>query len=132
MKSDLEPKERDQLAAAEASVSSRATRPLTFDSLLARWSDFVEEVEDGYADSIDDYANDLTTRDSLERLLSNLPPELAAKLTADVAPIDRRFERATTDDDKGMIRKFFNPRDGWWWTRLPRKIEGTLAATLGL
>jgi hypothetical protein len=128
---ELNPDERAQLSDVEALLSSETPRPITFDMLLDRWSSFVAEVEEGYRSSIDDYTNDLFTRDFLSRVLEAVPPTLAERLGTLVQPVDKRFEQATRKDEGGVIRQFFEPPQSWWWSRLPRKLTETLAATLG-
>jgi hypothetical protein len=56
------------------------------DSLVAQWADFVENCEKGYPGEAEDYFNDLTARDALERAL--VEPSLAA--FAEMAALRRK------------------------------------------
>jgi hypothetical protein len=118
------------LRAIEASLSTEAPFPITFDGLIHRWDGFVKEVESGYLDTVDDYTNDLSTRDLLDQITKAVPHELGAKLTARLQPIDQRLQRSTRHDPDDRLGKFFNHGAGWWWSRLPLKLDGDLAATL--
>lgn len=103
-------------------------RPVTVDTLLNDWVSLVAEVEAGYAGSVDDYTNDLTSRDLLEDLIRGSQPSLRAKLEGALEPWDERFRRATAYDDRRALSRFFNIGDGWWWRRTP--TEGQLATYL--
>lgn len=103
-------------------------RRVTADTLLDDWTSFVVEVEGGYAGSIDDYANDLTSRDLLEELVRDSQRSLRAKLERVLDPWDERFKQATADDQDALSR-FFSIGDGWWWRRRTPK-KGRLATYL--
>jgi hypothetical protein len=96
---------------------------------LNLWADFVSEVESGYTSSIDDYTNDLSVRNVLEQEIDATRLD-KIELKAKLAELDHRFRRATTPDEDGLIKKVFEPLEGWWWSRLPRKIAGVFKATL--
>jgi hypothetical protein len=98
---------------------------ITAETLLATWIALIQEVESGYAGSIDDYANDLASRDHLQELIRIAQPSLRSKLEEVLEPWDERFRASTTDDGGRALSRFFNIKDGWWWQRAPR--EGQLA-----
>jgi hypothetical protein len=127
---DLTPTEHTLVAEIQARFSTRAQHPISLDKLLARWSRFVGQVEQGYQWSIDEYTNDLTTRNLIEEVLVAAPDDLRQKVEVIVRPIDERFAQATSLDTKQRITEFIKPYDGWWWSRLPIKLVGTLAADL--
>jgi hypothetical protein len=102
--------------------------PVTADTLFDNWMSLVAEVEGGYDSSVDDYGNDLTSRDLLEDLIQDSQPSLRAKLERALEPWDERFRRATAHDDRRALSRFFNIGDGWWWRRTP--TEGQLATYL--
>lgn len=64
-------------------------------SLLARWSDFVEQCEEGYQWDVSEYENELRTRRILEWLLQELAscgyPDRSV-LEGNLTAIDRRFQ----------------------------------------
>ncbi|MFJ4838635.1 hypothetical protein [Streptomyces sp. NPDC088746] len=92
-----------------ASGRWRDTEP---EALLARWSTFVDQCEQGYRGDAEDYFNDLTSRNSLERALvaGELQkfPELA-DLRVEVEAIDERFRALLTPDVFPRI-----PVETWW------------------
>lgn len=130
MDADLTTDEQDAIAALEARFSERAHYPITVEKLLSSWQRFVTEVEQGYDDSIDDYTNDLSTRDLLDDVLRAVPQDLSRTLLATIEPLDRRFQQATRADDQHLIETFIRPGEGWWWSRLPVKLAGSLSKTL--
>lgn len=130
MDADLTADEQDAIAALEARFSERAHFSITIGKLLSSWQRFVVEVEQGYEDSIDDYTNDLSTRDLLDETLRAAPQDLNRTLLATIEPVDRRFQQATRADDKHLIETFIRPGEGWWWSRLPIKLVGSLDKTL--
>lgn len=97
--------------------------------LLALWESFVESVETGYEDSVDEYTNDLSARDVLEGVPTT--GTSWASLRRQLTALDTRFEAATVPDNQARLAEFFTIGPGWWWRRLPRKVGGSLAATLG-
>ncbi|MFJ6849651.1 hypothetical protein ACIQM3_03775 [Streptomyces sp. NPDC091271] len=92
-----------------ASGRWRDTEP---EALLARWSTFVDQCEQGYRGDAEDYFNDLTSRNSLERALvaGELQkfPELA-DLRVEVEAVDERFRALLTPDAFPRI-----PAETWW------------------
>lgn len=127
---DLTSDEQSTIAALEARFSERAHFPITLEKLLSSWRIFVAEVEQGYESTIDDYTNDLSTRDLLGNVLREVSPDLKTRLLVDVESLDRRFEHATRPDAGNRIAEFIEPGEGWWWSRLPRKL-GALANDIG-
>jgi len=128
----LKPEEQTAISAVEARFSERARHPVTLDSLLAEWKQFVSEVEQGYALFVYEYLNDLTTRDLVEELLDSVPKSLQKKIAISVQPLDARFKAATEPDDDSRLSRYFRVRAKWWWRRIPTKLVGSLAEGLAL
>jgi hypothetical protein len=82
------------------------------EALLGRWSRFVDDCEQGYPRDAEDYFNDLTSRDSLERALASVQlqefPEMS-QLRARVEEIDARFRALLTPEVFPGI-----PGEFWW------------------
>jgi len=93
--------------------------------LIEQWAYFVEEVEGGYSDVIDEYTNDVSTRTVLEEFIQRAPTGLADRMRQLLEPIDARFRAATRSDDEGSVLRFYRGDSGWWWRRVP--MEGELA-----
>lgn len=125
----LSPNENDALAEILASLSERAKRPLSLDTLLDKWSHFVIQVEQGYEDSIYEYTNDLSVRDLLDETLSKVPPSLHEKLVQEIQIWDKRFQEATREVRKPLLssgtRKLLP-----WWSRIPKNLRGELKEDL--
>ena len=114
----------------EARFTSRAGFPITLEGLVSSWGQFVAEVECGYEDSIDDYTNDLTTRDLLDEALQSAPERLRRTLYESIRPLDDRFYAATRADESGTLANFFKPGPSWWWRRAP--VNGPLPRNTSL
>jgi hypothetical protein len=120
MRLDLAPEERTEL--------KELLRGASLHQLLGRWAEFVRGVERGYDDSIYEYTNDLSVRDSLEELISASSSTLAAKLRGEFAPIDERFTNATEPAKRPLSHAYGDLPS--WWRRVPKRREGELAEDL--
>ena len=83
-----------------------------------------------YTFTIDDYTNDLCSRDYLAEAMSLASPGLRPVLAEDVSAADDRFRERTSEDLEAAIGHFYriDLKDGWWWRRRPR--PGPLAQYL--
>ncbi|MFF1821362.1 hypothetical protein ACFVWG_28935 [Kribbella sp. NPDC058245] len=92
-----------------ASGRWRDTMP---EALLERWVRFVDDCEHGYPLGAEDYFNDLTSRDALERALNSPQlqrfPELS-QLRKNVERVDSRFRALLIPDVFPGI-----PGVSWW------------------
>jgi hypothetical protein len=101
-----------ETAFAEFTVASGRWRDTTPSELLARWSKLVSECEAGYLGDAEDYFNDLTSRDAIERAVRNEDlcryDEMVA-FKEQVARIDERFRALLEPDAFPRI-----PAEDWW------------------
>jgi hypothetical protein len=99
-------------------------RPLSPSALVEQWRSFVESCEDGCDEDIFEYENDLSVRDTLERILRSEKLQRFEQMSwvrSQVDDADQRF-RALLSDEK--VRS-----DGaWWQVRMPRLVGPALAA----
>lgn len=96
--------------------------------LLARWEKFVAECERGYSSDAEDYFNDLTSRDAIERALRDeglsQHPEMAV-FRQQVIRIDLRFQ--------ALLRPNAFPRfseEDWWARGIVRRAGHRLVNDL--
>lgn len=98
------------------------------DALLKRWSEFVASCVRGYEGDAEDYFNDLTARDGLERALRE--PTLARFPELD----DLRRAVVETDEKfRGILRPDAFPKvstDQWWSRGIVRYAGPRLVADL--
>lgn len=84
------------------------------EELLCRWSEFVDSCERGYRNDAQDYFDELTARDSLERAMSEAELQRffeLAELSARVEVVDARFRAL-------LLPNAFPRIDGrFWWAR---------------
>ncbi|MFI5672930.1 hypothetical protein [Streptomyces sp. NPDC051704] len=84
------------------------------------WSQFVENCEEGYEDSLAEYRNELSIRRFLQAVIDH--PEVqqsteAQWFSAEVAVVDARFS--------ALIADGFDVNGGWgWWERRIPRIGG--------
>ena len=98
--------------------------------LLANWESLASQVND-YRLTIDDFTNDLTSRDGLEGALDLCRLDsFRERLMAAVEASDQKYRAATEEDGGAALSKYFRvpPSAGWWWRRRPR--SGPLAVFL--
>jgi len=97
-----------------------------WDTYVGKWKVFISQVETGYKYSIYDYTNDLSARDILEELTEKAPPEQQAGMKAALQTADRCFQSATNHTEQPLTVKPQGQTAGWWWSRIPKKLEGEL------
>jgi hypothetical protein len=107
--------------------SADAKMDQSLDTVVAKWQSFVVETESGYKLTIYDYTNDLSARNLIEELMGALSESGRSRLAALVAPIDKRFRKASRRVSKPLLA---SPRRNWWWWRVPRVLIGPLAQDL--
>ena len=93
---------------------------VTADHLLSSWRRLAGEVAT-YEGTIDDYTNDLCSRDGLALVLDRSPARLKVQLASSVSYWDDQFKAATDPDVQSLVGKFFrlDNHSGWWWRRIP-------------
>ena len=93
---------------------------VTVGRLLRDWEQLASEVGT-YKLTIDDYTNDLTSRDALDHVIGWASPPFAEALRDRVEPADERFKAATVEDNGVAVGRYFHidSHPGWWWRRRP-------------
>lgn len=93
---------------------------------LACWERLGREVN-LYKATIDDYTNDLCSRDYLADALAKASGQLHTALAERVNAADATFRKATIDDTDGLVGRYYrvDAEDGWWWRARP--ASGPLA-----
>ena len=113
---DLDPEERDELA--------RLLGEDSLGALLRRWSHFVTQVERGYDDSIYEYTNDLSVRDSPRRAsIAGAGPGLRAQLERARSP------RTTAASRPRRRRRRGRSAGRRWGHRVPRAASASWPTT---
>lgn len=84
------------------------------------WANLASDVA-SYRMTIDDYTNDLCSRDYLETFLSRATPQLRRFIETAVAQADERFRESSVEDAEGLVGRYYriDDGDGWWWRRRP-------------
>lgn len=121
----LSREEAESLGPTLKRMSLIAHRPFTIDGLLNAWQAFVSEVEIGYQYSVDEYTNDLSTRNLIQRLIDEAPSSARDKIMAAVETVDHRFDEATVEIETPLRDWPFH-----WWRRVPRLLLGSLKLDL--
>lgn len=101
----------------------------SLDREVRSWNQLSAEVNT-YEATVDDYTNDLCSRDYLASFTSSASEDLRAKVQQRIAGADATFRAATTDDAEALLAKYYRVdlKDGWWWRRRPS--SGPLAEWL--
>ncbi|WP_338682819.1 hypothetical protein QD712_13435 [Streptomyces acidiscabies] len=102
----------------EAIRTGAGEQVLSLNSLLARWSTLVNEVEEGYSWCAPEFSNDLWCRNTLARVWLLLPSRVRTMRQSELDGIDERYRRAT-------IPWTNRPEESaqWWTWRVPRLLE---------
>lgn len=87
---------------------------------LRAWARLTDEVNTSSA-TVDDYTNDLCSRDYLAAVATRVSRGLRNELHGQVASTDESFLMATVEDADGLLRRYYRNelKDGWWWRRRP-------------
>ena len=118
---------------AQERQAGRVACHVTLTGLLDSWRGLVQEIEEGYEDSVYEYANDVDSRRILERVTAGAPVHSREMLLEWLRPWDERFEAATVR----AASPFHGQPDPdspyaaspWHW-RIPRRLVGELKSDL--
>lgn len=94
---------------------------VTLPGLLATWENLAATVNQ-YDGVIEEYLDDMTSRDALKLVLTELaPPAIVEELRQRVSQADETFRQNTQADEARKLRKYFRITDenDWWWHRIP-------------
>lgn len=109
-------------------VVSGRWRDTAPEELLARWNKLVTECENCYVGDVEEYFNDLTSRDAIERAMRDEDlsryPEMA-DFKEHVARIDARFHSLLRSDAFPRL-----PVKDWWARGIVRSAGQRLADEL--
>lgn len=102
---------------------------------IQSWESLVTSVEQGYTDLVDEYTNDLYSRNWLHEAWVLLPAHALEAWNARLQELDDRFRAATVFDDGIALSRYhrisaFDPDAMWWWRRRPRILVRYLAEEL--
>ena len=102
---------------------------VTAQRLLSDWRELSMSV-DRCEMTVDDYTNDLISRDGLEVVLSECPEPLCTKLRLSIEIADNQFLARTLEDVEHTLGQYFqiDQSSAWWWHRRP--TAGPLAEYL--
>ena len=95
------------------------------------WSRLAREVN-AYTATVDDYTNDLCSRDYIAEFAAQASSGLQTVIEERVTPADETFRRATVEDDGARLGLYFriDQESAWWWHRRPS--SGPLADYLAV
>jgi hypothetical protein len=87
---------------------------------LRVWAQLSQEVNK-YPDTVDDYTNDLCSRDYIAEVASRASADLRRSIDQQVASADESFRSATVEDADERLGLYFrtDSENGWWWHRRP-------------
>ena len=108
---------------AKIASDRRISKKLSLVGLLGKWRDLGSAIERGYEWTIDDYTNDLTTRNFIDAVIERASIPLKSDVEQMLKPLDDDFISNTlpvvgTLPGVGVDKK--------WWHRIPKKLVGDL------
>lgn len=106
--------------------------------LVEAWEQVVEAVAQGYHLGLDDYLNDLDTRQLLAEVWDVVPPaeqqrwqprldEADARIQSFLQPVEQCLWGDEVADEEGWTRE-----ENWWYYNFPANAGADLRAELGL
>jgi hypothetical protein len=119
---ELSRPESNQVHHVTKGFEERAKRPMNLNQLIRDWNLFVREVANGYGLGLDEYMNDLSTRDLLEELMAGIDAEPAGKILTAITHADDEYAAATAEVGAPLQPA----RAHRWWYRVPRRADGDL------
>jgi hypothetical protein len=96
------------------------------EGLIAEWERIAGDVERGYSLGLDDYLNDLDTRQLLEQALSFAPAAAREALAGRILAADERMKRCVAPTDECLWGRRvaeaegWTPDENWWYFGIPR------------
>ena len=104
--------------------------------LLDAWETFAKALGKGYAQSLDDYLNDLDARQILADAWVKASPAQRSALQSRLQAADRRVRTATSTSEvclwgsKIARRERYTAEANWWYYAVPKKPAPALRAEL--
>jgi hypothetical protein len=107
-------------------------KAFTIEEMVDKWAWLVGAVENGYADMVDEYLNDLYCRNWLHEAWLLLNDRPIITWSPRIKSLDERFRLTTDYDDGYALGHFYRLPDPemWWWRRRPRILAGDLGESL--
>lgn len=123
MRGSFTNRELVELESAIREFGEQRRAAFNLEEYFNKWNRLVDETQKGYRLGIYDYANDLSSRDVLERFKQSLSGELQDKFAFAIAPLDDSFRKATNETDVPLAGgPISNAKLPWWWHRIPKKL----------
>jgi hypothetical protein len=113
------------LRAAIKPFEERAKHVLPIDYLLKKWVSTVQKIEHGYDLSIQEYVNDISSRNIIYKISSLVDKDLSEKIYKFVSAWDIKFNEATKTIAEPLVREA-DIHEQPWWFRIPKKLVGDL------
>ena len=98
--------------------SNKAKYQLSLEMFMEQWKNLVDDLRTEYLLSIDDYINDLDTREILQDIMNSCSDN--KDFIEWVVEIDNHFLNLTTEVNRPLVPAVNNNPIGWWWYRIPK------------
>jgi hypothetical protein len=132
--SELTAEDYESLEHASKVLHERGELDVSFDQMMNIWKWLVTHIESEYDEMVDEYTNDLGSRDWLAAAWPLLTDHVREGFQKELDALDSRFLAATEEDTRGALRYYYHVerQEGWWWRRIPIHRSGYLADQLSL
>ncbi|MGM9380725.1 hypothetical protein [Streptomyces antibioticus] len=109
---------------AGRALAARYGRVVTINAMLETWTQFIEEIEDGFdAEYAFEYDHDLRCRDWLADAWPMLTESVRSLREGELRDLDARYLKATVSFKGATTERTAPGGDRWWHFRRPRLIE---------
>jgi hypothetical protein len=131
--SHLTTEDLESVRAASAALHEQGWRKeFTIEEMIRNWAWVVAKVERGYSHLVDEYTNDLYSRDWLAKVWPLVTHRVRSCWHGTLHSLDDRFRAATFEDDGVAVGRYHRITldRGWWWRRRPRRLVGHMLDAL--
>lgn len=112
------------IKAVEKKWSIGSGYQITLDKQIVAWINLTNECKDGYNDVVEEYTNDLSSRDVIQEILDNISESARSELLKIIEPIDKIFIDHTVKVEKPMMAyEWIVPEKHFWYFRVPKRIK---------
>ncbi len=108
----------------EQKCSSDAGFSITLISSISSWENLINECRDGYDDVVEEFTNDLASRDIIQQILDVLSKDGVRELSKFIESLDSVFLDNTIKVHRPIMKyEWIIPEKHFWYFRVPKRIE---------
>lgn len=124
MSIDFNAKDREIINAIELRWTKGSMFPINFNIIIKNWQNLVNECKDGYNDVVEEFTNDLSSRDIIQQILEEISDDGKNIILKFIEPLDKIFIDNTVKVDKPLMTyEWIKDNKQFWYFRVPKRIK---------